>query len=300
MKLVDEKKALTEITNLNKLRKNFSGFDAQQKAIDDVKAQIAEQKKLLDDPEQKALSDKYTKLQTELDGLKAEQDDAYKNLNALRDAQTKTRNEQQEKYTAVKQLKDAYYAQKRAYQEYDYQARKARQEKRRQEQLEWQNSKRKEAAAKRLEEASAPAYQDEILSAEGLIRYFDPSALPAKEASAESKFAAPAQRKVEDNSEIKGMRLSKKKDDEEAYFVGGGGKKNKKGKKGGAAASAPADAKFNVNFGVLQELEKVGVEAPSSQADVPAVVEKLKAKLAHWREDQDRKTKEVSAVFASQ
>lgn len=297
MKLVDEKKALTEITNLNKLRKNFSGFDAQQKAIDDVKAQIAEQKKLLDDPEQKALSEKYTKLQTELDALKAEQDDAYKNLNALRDAQTKARNEQQEKYTALKQLKDTYYAQKRAYADYDYQARKARQEKRRQEQLEWQNNKRKEAAAKRLEEASAPAYQDEILSAEGLIRYFDPSALPAKEASAESKFAAPAQRKVEDNSEIKGMRVAKKKDDDEAYFIGGGGKKNKKGKKGGASASAPAESKFNVNFGVLQELQKVGVEAPSSQADVPAVVEKLKAKLAHWREDQDRKTKEVSEAL---
>jgi hypothetical protein len=293
MKLVDEKKALNEITNLNKLRKNFAGFEAQQKAIDDVKAQIAEQKKLLDDPEQKALSEKYTKLQTELDALKKEQDDAYKNLNALRDAQTKARNEQQEKYMALKQLKDNYYAQKRAFQEYDYQARKARQEKRRQEQIEWQNNKRKEAAAKRLEEASAPAYQDEILSAEGLIRFFDPTALPAKEATAASKFAAAPQRKVEE-TEFKGMRVAKK-DDDEAYFIGGGGKKNKKGKKGGAA-SAPTESKFNLNIGVLQELQKVGVEAPSSQADVPATVEKLKAKLAHWREDQDRKTKEVSTA----
>ncbi|KAF2273948.1 uncharacterized protein EI97DRAFT_435599 [Westerdykella ornata] len=285
MKLVDEKKALTEITNLNKLRKNFSGFEAQQKAIDDLKAQIAEQKKLLDDPEQKALSDRYSKLQAELDGLKAEQDNAYKNLNSLRDEQTKARNEQQEKYMALKQLKDTYYAQKRAWQEYDFQARKARQERRRQEQLEWQNNKKKEAAAKRLEEASAPAYQDEILSAEGLIRYFDPSALPAKEAATGSKFAASAQRTVDDSG-LKGMKIAKK--DDEDYFVGGGGKK-KKGKKGGPA---PAEAKFNVNFGVLQELQKVGVEAPSSQAEVPAVVEKLKAKLEHWKADQDRKTKE--------
>jgi chromosome segregation ATPase len=298
MKLVDEKKALAEISSLNKLRKNFSQFDAQQKAIDDVKAQIAEQKKLLDDPEQKALSEKYTKLQTELDALKAEQDEAFKNLNALRDQQTKARNEQQEKYTALKQLKDTYFQQKRAFQEYDYQARKARQERRRQEQIEWQNSKKKEAAAKRLEEASAPAYQDEILSTEGLIRYFDPSALPAKETTTESKFAASAQRVVDDSG-IKGTRISKKDNEEESYFVGTGGKKNKKGKKGGAA-STPTEAKFNVNFGVLQELQKVGVEAPSSQADVPAVVEKLKAKLAHWKEDQDRKTKEVSLfVLAS-
>ena len=296
MKLVDEKKALTEISNLNKARKNFSGFDAQQKAIDDVKAQIAEQKKMLDDPEQKALSQKYSDLQAELDGLKAEQDEAFKNMKAIRDQTDKARAEQQEKYTTMKQIKDTYYQQKRAFAEYDYQARKVRQEKKRQEQLEWQASKRKEAANKRLEEASAPAYQDEIIASEGLIRYFDPSALPAKETTGPSKFAASAQRTVNDSG-FKGTRVSKKDDPEENYFVGSGGKKGKKGKKGGStAASTPAEGKFNLSIGVIEELSKVGVDAPSSQADVPAVVEKLKEKLAHWKEDQDRQTKEVSLV----
>ncbi|KAF2739520.1 hypothetical protein EJ04DRAFT_508799 [Polyplosphaeria fusca] len=286
MKLVDEKKALSEISSLNKARKNFSGFDAQQKGIDEVKAQIAEQKKLLDDPEQKALSEKYTVLQKELDDLKAEQDEAFKNMKALRDQTDKARAEQQEKYTAMKQIKDAYFQQKRAYSDYDYQARKARQERRRQEQIEYQTGKRKEAAAKRLEEASAPAYQDEILACEGLIRYFDPSALPAKETTTESKFAASAQRTVDDSG-FKGTRVSKKDQEEENYFMGGGGKKGKKGKK----AAAPAE-KFNLSIGVIEELAKVSVDAPSSQADVPATVEKLKEKMAHWKDDQDRKTKE--------
>ncbi|KAF3051372.1 hypothetical protein E8E11_010585 [Didymella keratinophila] len=289
MKLVDEKKALAEISALHKARKNFSGFDAQQKAIDDLKAQIAEQKKQLDDPEQKALSEKYTKLQTELDGLKAEQDEAFKNLKALREATDKARAEQQEKYLARKELKDKYYQQKRAFQEYDFQARKARNERRKQEQVQYLASKRKQAAEARLEEASAPAYQDEIYATEGLIRHFDPSALPAKEVTSAGKFAAPAQRTVE-ASEIKGTRISKKDTEEENYFMGTGGKKGKKGgKKGGAA---PAASKFNLNIGIIEELAKVGVDAPSSQADVPATVEKLKEKLAHWKEDQDRKTKE--------
>ncbi|KAF2787360.1 hypothetical protein K505DRAFT_329736 [Melanomma pulvis-pyrius CBS 109.77] len=292
MKLVDEKKALSEISSLNKARKNFSAFDAQQKGIDDVKAQIAEQKKLLDDPEQKALSQKYTELQTELDGLKAEQDDAFKSMKAHRDQTDKARAEQQEKYTAMKQIKDAYYQQKRAFAEYDYQARKVRQERKRQEQLDWQATKRKETASKHLEEASSPAYQDEILTAEGLIRYFDPSALPAKEATGPSKFIASAQRTVADSA-FKGTRVSKKDEPEEHYFAGTGGKKGKKGKKGGnAAASAPAEGKFSLSIGVIEELSKVGVDAPSSQADVPAVVEKLNEKLAHWKKDQDRKTKE--------
>lgn len=291
MKLVDEKKALAEISALHKARKNFSGFDAQQKAIDDLKSQIAEQKKQLDDPEQKALSEKYTKLQTELDGLKAEQDEAFKNLKALREATDKARAEQQEKYLARKELKDKYYQQKRAFQEYDFQARKARNERRKQEQVQYLAGKRKQAAEARLEEASAPAYQDEIYATEGLIRHFDPSALPAKEATSAGKFAASAQRTIE-ASEIKGTRISKKDTEEENYFMGTGGKKGKKGgKKGGAA---PAASKFNLNIGIIEELAKVGVDAPSSQADVPATVEKLKEKLAHWKEDQDRKTKEVS------
>lgn len=291
MKLVDEKKALSEISSLHKARKNFSGFDSQQKAIDDLKAQIAEQKKLLDDPEQKALSQKYTELQTELDGLKAEQDDAFKNLKSLREQLDKARAEQNDKYDALKQYKDDYYAKKRAFSDWDFNQRKARQERRRKENEEYQANKRKEAAAKRLEEASSPAYMDEILAAEGLIRHFDPSALPAKEEASTSKFAASAQRTV-DATGLKGTPISKKDKEEENYFVGTGGKKGKKGKKGPAAA---AGTKFNLDMGVIEELAKVGVEAPSSQADVPSTVTKLQEKLAHWKSDQDRKTKEVSS-----
>jgi hypothetical protein len=292
MKLVDEKKALAEISTLKKARKNFSGFDDQQKKIDDIKAQIAEQKKLLDDPENKALSDKYTQLQTELDALKAEQDEAFKNLRSLREETDKARAVQQEKYQARKELKDNYFQQLRAFKNYEFEARKIRNEKRRLEQLQYVASKRKETASKRLEEASTPAYGDEIIACEGLIRHFDPSALPPKETTAVSKFAASAQRTVDDSG-LKGTRISKKDTEEESYFAGTGGKKGKKGKKGGAASTP---GKFNLNMGIIEELAKVGVEAPSSQEDIPATVEKLQAKLAHWKEDQDRKTKEVSLL----
>ncbi|KAF1916368.1 hypothetical protein BDU57DRAFT_516442 [Ampelomyces quisqualis] len=286
MKLVDEKKALSEITTLNKARKQFSGFESQQKDVDAIKAKIAEQKKLLDDPEQKALSEKYTALQTELDELKSEQDEAFKNLKALREETDKARAEQQAKFQARKELKDAYYQQKRAFQNYEFEARKIRNEKRRQEQVQYFAGKKKEAASKRLEEASAPAYQDEIFATEGLIRHFDPSALPAKETTAASKFAASSQRTVE-ASDFKGTRVGKKDADEENYFIGTGGRKGKKGKK-----SAPAENKFNLNMGIIEELAKVGLDAPVSQADIPATVEKLQEKLAFWKKDQDRKTKE--------
>src|ERR1700760_217629 len=45
MKLVDEKKALADISALHRAKKSFAGFAQQQKAIDDLKGQISDLKK---------------------------------------------------------------------------------------------------------------------------------------------------------------------------------------------------------------------------------------------------------------
>ncbi|KAI9847598.1 MAG: hypothetical protein M1837_002172 [Sclerophora amabilis] len=303
MKLVDEKKALADISSLRKQRKGFAGFDEAQKGIDDTKAQLSDLRKGLDDPESKALSEKYSSIAKELEEIKAEQDEAYKNINALRDERTKLQSEQQEKYSAIHAIKDAYYSQKKAFRDYEQEAYRARKEKQKSERDNYEKEKRRKIAEKRLEEASELAYMDEILTAEGLIRYFDPSAIGASSASLEpGKFAAQASRTVDD-ADMKGTRVMKKDQREDDYFAGTGGKKGKKGRKnvgggtGSAAASSPAGTpseggKFNLSIGVIEELAKVNVEPPMSQAGVPDVVEKLKAKLDKWKEDQQRQTKE--------
>lgn len=294
MKLVDEKKALAEITSLNKQKKGFAGFDAAQKAIDDLKAQISELRKSLDDPKSKALSDRFSAIQQELDTIKAEQDEVFKNLNALRDERTKANEAQAAAYTNVKEIKDKFYQARRAYKDYEQEAYRIRKERQQAERHAYEAGKRKAVAHAKLEEASAPAYHDEILTTQGLIRYFDPSSVEAKAAAEPAKFAAQPSRTV-DGSGIKGTALPRKGDDSEAYFVGTGGKKGKKGRKAQNASPAPAEtSRFNIPFGVLEELAKVDVQPPSNQSEVPAVVEKLKAKLDHWKQDQDRKTKEVS------
>lgn len=289
MKLVDEKKALAEITSLNKQKKGFAGFDAAQKTIDDLKAQIAELRKSLDDPASKALSDRFNAIQQELDAIKAEQDEVYKNLNSLRDERTKANEAQATAYTGVREIKDKYFQARRAHKEYEQEAYRVRKERHAAEQAQYLAGKKKQVAEAKLEEASAPAYQDEIFTSQGLMRYFDPSSVEAKQAAGPGKFAAQGDRTV-DASGIKGTALKKKGEEQEDYFVGGGGKK-KKGKKN-QNASAPETAKFNIPFGVLEELAKVDVQPPSNQGEVPAVVEKLKEKLAFWKGDQDRKTKD--------
>ena len=297
--ILEEKKAVEEQSRLRKQKKAFAGFDEAQKSIDNVKTQIAELRKSLDNPEAKALNTKYDAIDKELKGIRAEQDEAYKGLNALRDERTKAHAEQQEKWVAIRAIKDEYFKARRAHKEYEDKLYHERQTRQKEEREAYNKEKRKKIAAQKLEEASEPAYMDEILTAEGLIRYFDPSAPgAAKSLRGPSGFAAEPMRSVDANSEITGMKIAKKEDREDDYFIGTGGKKGKKGKKGGKAESpapgTPTEGKFNLSIGIIEELAKVGIEPPMNQSAVPSVVEKLKEKRDQWKKDQDTKTREVS------
>lgn len=300
MKLVDEKKALAEISSLRKQRKNFAGFEESQKGIDDTKAKIKNLKDSLDDPEAKALGEKYNKLQTELDGIKAEQDEAYKNINSLRDERERLYKLQQDKYDAKKKVQDEHWEQKKAFQHYEFQARQKTRERQKAEQEAYQREKRRERADKLLAEARDPAYMDEIRRAESLLHFLDPGAYsaPAAPLQKPSGLAAAAQRIV-DASDLKGTRVVRKDEKEESYFTGTGGKKGKKGRKAAAAGESPApttpvSGKFSCPPSVMEDCSAMGIDPPMSAADIPSTTEKVKEKLAHWKADQKAETERVS------
>lgn len=276
MKIVDEKKALNEVTTLNKLKKGFSSFDAANERIASLKSQIAELRKSLDDPESKAMSDRYTAIQTELDKLKADQDGVYKNLNGMRDERTKAHEAQNAAWEKVKAIKDGHYSAKRAYRDYENEAWKIKKAKRDEEQKAYLAGKKKAHAQERLEEASAPAYQAEIQAAEGLVYYLDSASATGPKATTvtpATTIEAP-----------QGTRVVKRDDSD--FMVLGGGKK-KKGRQ------HQEKDKYQLSMGVIEQFAQVGIDPPISQADVPAKVEALKAKIAELKADQDRKTKEV-------
>ena len=299
MKLVDEKKALSEISSMRKQRKGFAGFDEAERGIQEVKAQISELKKQMDNPEAKALSQKYDEINKELQEIKAEQDKAYSSLSSLRDERSKLHADQQEKYSAVREIKDHFHKARLAYRDHEQAVYRLKQEKQKAERDAYQKEKRRTIANKKLEEASEPAYMDEILTAEGLIRYFDPSTTveTAKTLRGPSGFAAEAQRNVA-ASEFQGTKVPRKEDRDDNYYMGGGGKKGKKGKKGSTtgspAPSTPTEGKFNLSMGVIEELAKINMEPPMNQGGVSEVVEKLKARRDQWKADQEKRTKEVS------
>lgn len=286
MSLVDEKKALKEISTLTRLRKEFAGLEEAQREIDGKRAENAELKKAFDDPDARALDEEYDAIKEELDQMNAARQDDRKNFTALKEEKDRLHQEQQGSYQKIKDIKDAYFQGKKAYKAYEDDLYQQRRERQRAEKDAYEKERRKRVAEQKLEEASRPAYIDQILTTEGLIRYFDPSSAVSDSAKGPGKFAASAQRTVDDSA-MKGMKVMKK--DEEDFFVGGGGKKKGKGKKTTSEAT-----KFNMSLGIIEELGKVGVEPPTNQSDVPAVVEKLKERLEIWKKDQDSQTKQVS------
>jgi len=294
MKLVDEKKALAEISNLRKQRKTFAGFDESQKQIDELKAKIKEIKDSMEDPEAKALSERYNKIQAELDAIKAEQDEVYKNLSSLRDERSKLQAEQNEKYQAIKKLKDEYYTQKKAAAAFEREQRDRARERQQAERDRIAKERKMERAQKMLAEASDPAYLEEIRRANSLLHFFDPTHKAAEKTPllADKGLGAQVQRKV-DASGIKGVALTRKEDREDDYFSAA--KKGKKGKKSGTS-EAPSKT-FNCPPSVIEDCGFIGIDPPMSAADIPAATEKVKAKLEQWKADQPEQTRKVSVAL---
>ncbi len=295
MKLVDEKKALAEVTNLKKVRKNFAQFDAQEKQITELRASIKQIKESMDDPETKALSEKYNGIQAELDTIKAELDGVYKNLSGLRDERSKLHGEQREKFEAIRKIKDAYYGQKKAFAAFEREARNKAWERKQAERERIDRERKKERAQRLLTEASDPAYLDEIRRARSLLHHFDPTSVPppaaaAAASSASAALSAHASRKVDDSG-LKGKRLVRKEDRDDDYLPAAKKSAAKKGKKDATSKG------YSLPPVVIEDCASMGLNPPASEADVPDIIEKIKAKLAHWEADQAAQTQRVGFLF---
>jgi uncharacterized coiled-coil DUF342 family protein len=288
MKIVDEKKALNEISMLRKQRKNFAQIDEQQKQIDELRAKIKEIKDSMESPEQKALSERSTAIQAELDVIKAEQDEVYKNLSSLRDERSRLQAEQQQTYARIKEIKDAYYQGRKAFMAHEREQREKAAERRRLEREKSIMERRKADAERLLAEASDPAFLEEIRRAHSLLRFLDPTYQGGEGGPlrASAGLGAEPTRKVDD-SEIKGMKLVRKEDRDDEFMPST--RTGKKGKKRDPAA-APSTSKFSCPPSVMADCASMGINPPMGQTEVADVIEKVKAKLAHWKESQQEQT----------
>ncbi|KIM29448.1 hypothetical protein M408DRAFT_67984 [Serendipita vermifera MAFF 305830] len=307
MKIVDERKTLTEISNLKRLRKTVEGFQSEQDAIEKDRAEVDALRKQLDDPESKAMSEKYDTIKAELDDLKKESDAAYEGRTKLFDERTELQNKldalwkkKKEASAAHREAGDAYWKKVN-----DDRARRA--ERNLQEKKAYEESRRREVAEELLETAKEPAFAADIQDCQTLIDYFTRVSGGAASSSSTELYSRPEVsapklelRKVADTME--GMAPMKKKGEEENnYFVAKKGKKAAPTKSYGQPAPAPpaanegasaASAQLNIPFGTLSGLMALAIPPPTNVSEVPRVIEDLKTKKAWYQANQARVTKE--------
>ena len=300
--MVEERKAVSDISALRRQKKAFGALDEREQEITNLKNQISEIKNQTDKAEYRQQQQEFDRVKKELDDLSLARKDANKDSDTAFESLKQARNEQDKVWTDLKQFKDAHYSAKRQFHEYEREANKVREAKRKAEREAYLRGRRQEALERKLEEASSPAYGDELRAAESVMRLLDPNSVPSTTTAASNEFAAKASRTV-DASGIKGTPLTRKGGDEEAYFVGGGGKKGKKNKKSkdtqveGSSASVAGGKDLIGKLWApasIEQFSKLGVEPPSSSEDIPSVLGKVKEKRQFFLDDRDRKTKEVS------
>ncbi|KAH8118275.1 hypothetical protein DFH11DRAFT_1686480 [Phellopilus nigrolimitatus] len=317
MKVVDEKRALQEISQCKRLRKTVENFEAEQESIERDRAAVEDLRKQLDDPEAKAVSEHADAVRKELDELKRDGDEAYANRNKLFDERNELKaqldvlfGQKRESALRFREDNDRFYAKLS-----EDRARRA--ERARAQRAAEEDAKKEETARRLREEAEAPAYQAEIEDCQTLIDVFSGKAGgAAKLSTAGGPPAARGELQLRQvAADADGLVARKKKGtDEDTYFVGGAGK-GRKGKRGGAkppaapcerragrrgarahahatAGSGAGSGALNVPLPTLAALLALSIPPPASAADVPRAVADLQTKKAWFEANQARATAE--------
>ncbi|KAL6299698.1 hypothetical protein BKA93DRAFT_805330 [Sparassis latifolia] len=306
LKLVEEKRALAEISQCKRSRRAVEGFQAEQDSIEADRAVAEELRRELEDPEAKAASERYDAIRAELDEIKKEGDEAYAHRSKLLDERTALQgqldvlyNQKRDSAQRFREANDKYW-----YKVNEDRARRA--ERQRAQRAAEEEAKKKELADRLREEADAPAFQSNIEDCQTLIDFFfgKTSATPSSPTPVKTDLEGVPQlelRTVEGSTD--GLVVRKKKgEDEQLYFVSSKGKKSKKTHHGGPKAIALSEGnssdasgsqnQVHVPLPTLSALLSLSISPPTSPADLLRVVEDLKIKKAWFEANQARVTAE--------
>ncbi|KAI0759915.1 hypothetical protein BC629DRAFT_1683129 [Irpex lacteus] len=307
LKLADEKRALAEISQLNRSKRTVETFQADEDSIQADRDKIAELKKELDDPEGKAMAERYDTIQAELDELKKQADEVHAARSKLLDERTALQAELDVLYNRKRESAANFRAANDKFYTKLTEDRARRAERERAQRAAEEEAKKAEIVNRLREEAEIPAFQAQIEDCDTLINSFSGkpsgtlSTTPIEKEKAHLAGVAELElRKVEAPQD--GLVVRKKKgEDDESYFVGGKGKKGKKHhhKAAPATGDAPAEPsssdRLNVPLPTLSALLSLSIPPPVSSADVPRVIEDLNTKKAWFVANQARVTAENKA-----
>lgn len=301
LKLVDEKRALAEISQCKRNRRTVEGFQADQEAIDADKAAAEELRKQLDDPEAKAASERYDAIKAQLDELKKEGDEAYANRSKLLDERTALQGQLDDLYNQKRDSAQRFRDANDRYWAKIHEERAKRAERQRAQKAAEEDEKKKAAVERLRDEADVPAFQVQIEDCQTLIDYFSGKvsapALSTRSLSEKAELTSVPKLEIRKVEAVEGMVVRKKKgEEEEEYFTGKKGKKGgKKASKPSTPADEPASGNLNIPLATLTALLSLSIPPPTSATDVPRLVEDLSTKKAWFEANQARVTAENKA-----
>lgn len=297
MKIVEERKALNEISHLKRARKSMEQLTTQQAQIDAQRAEADKVRATLDDPESQALSRRYDAIKQELDGMNKEQEKTVGSRSKLLAKRTALSKQLDDLYQARRDRLQAYHAENDKYYARMTAERERRNDTFKKEKEEADLARQQHELQELREDAALPAFAKEIEDCDVLVRYFSTSA-EAVDATDAKPAPAPAGTAPRESEGVpEGAVVAKKKgQDDEDYFVGVAKKNKNKGKKNKGSKAVPEGAEatgsLHVPFGMLSALLSLSIPPPMNQSDLPRVVENVKLKRAYFVSNQERVTQE--------
>ncbi|GJJ74605.1 hypothetical protein EMPS_06963 [Entomortierella parvispora] len=293
LKLVEEKRILTEISSLKKAKKTVEAAQAQQISIDEDKAAIAALKETIDDSAAKALSTEYNQIQAQLDEITKEKDSVWKKRNDLFDERNRLQKELDVEYQRKKTVNDEYFQALREFSKFQQEQQARKQEEYKAQKQAKLEEKRLELAKEERENAEIPAYTNEIVTCDSVYKYLvqfsgDEKRIAEASAIAPTEVATVNVRQVDTTANVPtGVMLQKKADKVEEVFFAGKSKKSR-----GPKEKKVEGNSFKLPLAVLEQLIELKVVVPTSPAELAKTLDALIEKRDYFKANQEKATAE--------
>lgn len=293
MSLVDEKKALREITALRRQRKQFGDADKLQAEIDKDRAEATKLRKSIDDSALKTANKRLDEANSALDAHKAQRQEGRSKLDDLWSVRRAAQEKVRECRSALDKVRTEFNAEQQAFRENVAKQRREREAEEKAAKLAAAKSRKLADAQAKLDAAKEPAFASQIDKAIGVLTYFDPSYATEQEASSSA-------------SSSQSLKLGTQRDAHQVENVPETarelGKKPSPGTLSRKQLKHQAQQARNVQSGkpralqldpaVIEDLAALNIALPTTAEDVATTKEKIVEKIAYYRANNERVTKE--------
>ncbi|KAJ3193287.1 hypothetical protein HK101_005083 [Irineochytrium annulatum] len=306
LKLIEEKRIVTEISALKKAKKTLETLGVQSSTVEDDQKEIDALRTQLDalNPRKDEINKQYDEIKATLKEVNDDRSRDQGSFSSLLDEKKSVKQEVDECYEKMRALRAEFKTQNDEWFQWE-RAERDRRNKEFQDQRKRANDEKvARAAEKELEDANIPAFTEEITTCNNLIAFLEQYTQPGKAATTSATPTKPAVdaslniRSV-DTSVPDGLVMMKKKEDRgEDYLVMGKGKKGKRqGSQAGTPATPTAKTVVKLDLTTMNLFDKLKVDVPITVADCEAALTALEAKKAKFlasQAEQTKKNKEVA------